>query len=185
MKVKQDPPLSSQALVSRWFTPEDAARVYAMSQEAGLRTWLPDQVYANEAVALDVLQDLISKYTDPGTPVRAPYVLGVCLRGSRELIGHVGLSPLNGEVEVGFAIADRHQGRGYASEAVRAVLDWAIPRFDLPRVLGIAASDNVASCSVLERAGFELARQSAGRLHGRQGLIRVYHRLPKGADKAG
>jgi RimJ/RimL family protein N-acetyltransferase len=178
MEVKPDPPISSQALVLRRFTSEDAAKVYALSQESGLRTWLPDQVYENEAVALDVLQDLISRYTNPGTPVRAPYVLGVCLRGSLELIGHVGLSPLDGEVEVGFAIADRHQGRGYACEAVRAMLAWAIPRFNLPRVLGIVASDNAASCSVLERAGFELASQSVGRLHGRQGLIRVYHRLP-------
>ena len=170
-------PVSSQSLVLRGFVLEDAPKVYALSQEPGMRTWIPDQVYENYAVALGVIRDLIGMYLDPGTPARAPYVLGVCLRDSLELIGHVGLSPLNGQIEIGFSIEERYQGRGYASEAVRAMLSWAFPRFSMSRVLGIVASDNAASCRVLQRAGFELANESSGSLHGRSGLIRTYHRL--------
>jgi RimJ/RimL family protein N-acetyltransferase len=175
--VSAKTPPASRSVVLRQFVLADVPKVYAMSREIGLRNWIPDQVYESEAQAREVLEYLIEKYDDPGSPMHAPYVLAVCLRNTLELVGHVGLSPLRGEVEVGYAIEEKHQGRGLASEAVRAMVDWALPRFDLPRVLGIVATDNVASCRVLERAGFTLAREAAGSLHGRPGLIRTYHRL--------
>lgn len=147
-----------------------------MSREYGIRAWIPDQVYESEGTAADVLEDLIAQYEDPGTPALAPYVLGVCLKGSSELIGHVGLSPLGNQVEIGYAIEDKHQGRGVASEAVTAMSEWGIRRFRLPLILGIVASENIASCRVLENAGFVLADESMGWLHGKRRLVRTYHR---------
>jgi len=185
MNAHAPPLVASPSLVLRHFVPEDAPKVYAMSRETSLRTWLPDQVYDSEAGALEVLRFLIGKYRDPGTPVRAPYVLAVCLAVSSDLIGHVGLSPIEGHVEVGYAIEEKHQGRRFASEAVGAMVGWALPRFDLPRVLGIVAKDNAASCRVLERAGFELASELAGSLHGRTGTVRTYQRTRRVGAKPG
>ena len=73
-----------------------------------------------------------------------------------KLIGCAGLGRDGGEVELGYWIARDHWGRGYATEAVRAVLSVA-------RALGhrrIVAShflDNPASGRVLEKAGFTSA----------------------------
>ena len=183
MNATDSVPILSQALALRYFVPEDAAKVLAMSQEPGIRTWLPDQVYESEEHALAVLRYLIEKYRDPSPPSLAPYVLGVCLSESGELIGHVGLSPLNGQTEVGYAISDRHRGRGLASQAVRAMSEWALSRFDLPRILGIVATDNPASWKVLQNSGFELIGESMGNLHGRSGLVRTYERARKVADE--
>jgi len=166
---RSSPPITAGSVTLRCFTAEDAPKVFAMSQEAGVRIWLPDQVYENEARALEVVRCLIAKYHDPGTPCLAPYVLGVDLNDSQELIGHVGLSPLRGTVEIGFAIEARHQGRGLACEAVRAMSEWALRRFELPRLLGVVARDNAASCRVLQRAGFTLADESP--------LVRTYERV--------
>ncbi len=173
----------SETLALRHFVPEDAPKVFVMSQEPGMRTWLPDQVYESEKRALEVLRYLIEKYTDPGTPSLAPYVLGVCLNDSGELIGHVGLSPLNGQTEVGYAIAERHLGRGFASQAVKAMSEWALTRFGLPRILGVVGTDNPASWKVLEKAGFELKGESMGKLHGRGGLVRTYETTRQFADE--
>ncbi len=63
---------------------------------------------------------------------------------------------------------------GLASQAVRAMSEWALTRFGLPRILGVVATDNAASCKVLENAGFELIGESMGKLHGRCGLVRTY-----------
>jgi len=167
--MQSSPPIASVSVTLRCFTEDDAPKVFAMSQEAGVRAWLPDQVYENEARALEVLRHLIVKYHDPGTPFLAPYVLGVSLNDSRELIGHVGLSPLRGQVEIGFAIETNHQGRGLACEAVRAMSEWALTRFELPRILGVVARDNEASRRVLQRAGFTLADESP--------LVRTYERV--------
>jgi ribosomal-protein-alanine N-acetyltransferase len=185
MNAKMSPRITTLSLTMRRFVLEDTPKVLAMSQESGMRAWLPDQVYESERAALDVLRYLIAQYRDPGTPARAPYVLGICLTSSLELIGHVGLSPLHEQVEVGYAVESRYQGRGFASEAVRTVSEWGMQRFDLLRVLGIVTSDNTASCKVLQHAGFDLVDESMGSLHGRSGLVRTYQKEHQIANGCG
>jgi ribosomal-protein-alanine N-acetyltransferase len=157
---RPSPPIVSTSVTLRCLTVDDAPKIFAMSQEAEMRVWLPDQVYESEAHALQVLRCLIASYDDPGTPSLAPFVLGVDLNDSRELIGHVGLSPLRGEVEIGFAIEARHQSKGLATEAVRAMSEWALRRFELQRILGVVARDNAGSSRVLQRAGFTFTVES-------------------------
>ena len=82
------PPITTTSLTLRTFVPEDAPKVFAMSQEIGIRTWLSDQVYEDAHTALEVLRYLIAKCRDPGRPALGPYVLGICLTRSSELIGH-------------------------------------------------------------------------------------------------
>lgn len=176
--VRDDAPPATAALTLRCLVAGDAAKVFAMSREEGVRTWLPDQVYADEAEAAAVLQRLIAWTRDPGTPRRAPYVLAIWRAGSAKPVGHAGLSPLGSEVEVGFALERRWQGHGLATAAVRQLVEWSLGRFALPRVIGVVADDNAVSWQVLERAGFELASRIPGTLHGRAGLVRTYHFEP-------
>lgn len=178
------PPITTSSLTLRVFVPEDAPKVYAMSQEPGIRTWLPDQVYENAQAALEVLRYLIAQCRDPGTPALGPYVLGICLTRSSELIGHVGLSPLSDQVEVGCAIEHRFQGFGFATEAIKALSEWGMQRFGLAHVLGIVATENIASCTVLERAGFVFIDESMRSLHGQTRLVRTYRKEPRiGIDR--
>ena len=60
----------------------------------------------------------------------------------------------NGVVEIGYGIQKEYQGQGYATEAVKALCDWA---FHQPKVRALEAeadAENVASQRVLERCGF-------------------------------
>ena len=139
-----------------------------------MRTYLPDQVYKDEQHASAVLNYLIGHCVISATPTKTPYVYGICLKENDTLIGHIGLSPSNGQVEVGYAIADEFQGRGFASEAVTVMSHWAIPRFSLPCLIAIVARDNVASCRVLERCGYVQSDESTRSLHGRAQLVRTY-----------
>lgn len=66
-----------------------------------------------------------------------------------------GLDP-NGIAEIGYGISEEYQNNGYATEAVKALLEWA---FTDPKVIAIEAeteSDNIASIRVLEKCGFKL-----------------------------
>src|SRR5690606_20120061 len=56
--------------------------------------------------------------------------------------------------EVGFMLGRAHWGRGFAQEAVRAVLRFAFDRMDLHRVEADTHPDNAASLRLLERLGF-------------------------------
>jgi ribosomal-protein-alanine N-acetyltransferase len=147
--------IETEALVLRPFELGDAPAVYALSNEPAARQWLPSQVYADEVAARGVLKFLIEQYAAPADPRRGPYVLAIDHRSDGTLIGHVGLSPFEDDVEVGFAVAEAYQRQGLAVEAVIAACRWALGRFGLPRILAIAAQSNLGSRKVLARAGFK------------------------------
>lgn len=167
-------PIHTPSLTLREFIIEDVPKVFQMSLELGMRCWIPDQVYRSENQTTEVLEYLMAQYSDLKTPSQAPCLLGICLRITGELIGHVGLSPLRNQVEVGYAIEEKRQGSGYATEAVSAMTQWGHDTFALPTVLGVVASGNIGSCRVLEKSGFLLEKEEVGTLHGWQGLIRTY-----------
>lgn len=65
---------------------------------------------------------------------------------------------------VGYTLDPDHQGHGYASEAVAAVVEWLFSRRRVHRVAATIDPRNLMSARVLERCGFEYvgtARSSA------------------------
>ena len=164
-------PIETASLTLRAFVPEDAPKAFKMSQEDGMRTWLPSQVYRDETHAASVLASLISQYSVPGDPRIGPYVLAVEVRSSGAFVGHVGFSPLREAVEVGFFIESAHRRKGIATEAVRAACEWAADAFSIEIILGVTAVQNSASQSVLLRAGFARQKEEVMRFQGLEQLV--------------
>jgi aminoglycoside 6'-N-acetyltransferase len=78
------------------------------------------------------------------------------------LVGDVGLSLAEGEpgvVKVGYTIAPAFQGRGYATEAVRALVGYAFATLGAEVVRMYADADNVASIRVAEKVGMRLVER--------------------------
>ena len=59
-----------------------------------------------------------------------------------------------GNAEIGYGIAEDHQGCGYATEAVSALVDWALGLPGVSCVTAETEADNIASQSVLKKSGF-------------------------------
>lgn len=79
--------------------------------------------------------------------------------GSGALVGDVGLSLAEGEpgvVKIGYTIDPRHQRRGYATEAVGALVRYAFEVLGADVVQAYASADNAASIGVAERVGMRL-----------------------------
>jgi ribosomal-protein-alanine N-acetyltransferase len=106
------PHLETSSLVLRPFTPRDARKVFELSQEDGMKKWVPSQVYGDEAHAASVLAFLAAQYRPDIELKTSPYVLGIELKTTGELVGHVGLSPLHGEVEIGLPLSNRNSAKG-------------------------------------------------------------------------
>ena len=62
----------------------------------------------------------------------------------------------NGIAEIGYGISEEYQNNGYATEAVKAVLEWAFAHPEVTAVEAETDSDNTASRRVLEKCGFAL-----------------------------
>lgn len=83
-------------------------------------------------------------------------------RSTGAFAGEVGIShffretqpPVENLREAGWVLSPSVHGRGYATEAVRAVLTWTDARLSDPRTTCLIHPDNVASLRVAEKCGF-------------------------------
>lgn len=89
-------------------------------------------------------------------------LLGVVLRDSGTLIGDCGLvwQEVEGveEPEIGYHVHREHQGRGYATEAARAVRDYAFGTLGCDHVISMIRPENLASRRVAEKNGLTVNR---------------------------
>jgi aminoglycoside 6'-N-acetyltransferase len=158
--VRADPafePLVTRRLVLRRSRPEDAEAISAYRSH-------PD---VHRYQGWDA--------TDPGR-IRAELdEMGRRLPGERgwvqftveereggRLVGDVGLSPADGEpgvIKVGYTISPASQGRGYATEAVRALVDYAFDTLEVDVVRAYADADNAPSIRVAEKVGMRLVER--------------------------
>jgi RimJ/RimL family protein N-acetyltransferase len=83
-------------------------------------------------------------------------------RASGDYVGEIGFADfkrdikpsLAGMPELGWVLISRVHGRGYATEAVRAALDWGARRFGAARTTCLIHPENLASIRVAEKSGF-------------------------------
>jgi RimJ/RimL family protein N-acetyltransferase len=83
-------------------------------------------------------------------------------RGTSTVIGGVGLfgPPQDGEVEIGYGIVPSRQRRGYATEAVQAMVADILQQDGVQTVTANVDLDNPASIRVLEKSGLTLCAQN-------------------------
>ena len=153
--------LQTPRLSLRRHVPEDAGLLYrnfgtdaAMVRYSG---WNP---YATPEQARQTVRRFIDSYADP-------HFYGWAIERGARMIGTIGAYDYDTEkhqIEVGFSIERASWGRGYAAEALRAVLEYLTVQEGIIRVTAWCASDNVASGRTLEKAGMRLSGIDAGGL---------------------
>lgn len=63
------------------------------------------------------------------------------------------------EVEVGYLLLPEFHGKGYGTESLIALLEHTTSKLPITTVNAIVTDGNIASCKVLEKAGFKLAER--------------------------
>lgn len=132
--------------------PRDAAMLYAYRTHPAVsryQGWAPASL--DEAARFIRDQRSIA-FDTPGTW----FQFAIRLRESGLLAGDLGVRfPEDArQVEIGFTLAPEHQHRGYAREAVAAVLDHLFEVFGKHRVFASVDPRNEASLALLRRLGF-------------------------------
>jgi RimJ/RimL family protein N-acetyltransferase len=90
----------------------------------------------------------------------------IVLRPENVLLGMIDLR-LEGEANLGYVLARPYWNQGFMTEAVRAVVDWALGQERIHRVWAVCEVENLASARVLEKAGFQ-----------REGLLKEWMVFP-------
>ncbi|MGH3796241.1 MAG: GNAT family N-acetyltransferase [Pseudonocardiaceae bacterium] len=108
----------------------------------------------------------------------------MALLESGALIGGITLLPMpvpEADVEIGYRLAPEHWGRGYATEAARALARWAFQR-SLVEVFALVTPNNVRAVATARRIGMEWVGES-DKYHGVQ--LEVYRLRPDDLASAG
>lgn len=153
--------IETTRLVITDFRSEMAEAVHLGSLDEDTRRFLPDEVFETEAIAAEVIADLMDFYV--GT--EGPFVHPMLANG--EYAGYVQLVPIEGgQWEIGYHVVKSMTGQGYATEAVRAFLPVMMDRLGLTQVAGICDAENKASIRVLEKCGFTRIFEGDALYHG-------------------
>lgn len=159
--------LETERLVIRPFRPDDEAEAIELFIDPGFMVWSLDPPHSRDS-ARAKLQGFIDLHH-----VRGISKLAVFVRTGRCLVGYCGfgLEPIDGPPapELGFRLYPEARGKGFATEAARAVVADAFARLDMPFVQAIVAEDNTASRRVLEKLNMIHRRNVM--LHGHEWML--------------
>jgi RimJ/RimL family protein N-acetyltransferase len=89
---------------------------------------------------------------------RRNYTLAIVVRNEDKLIGGCSINvsnPDNREGWIGYCLNRRFWGKGYATEAAKALVDFGFDKLSLHRIFATCDPANVASAHVLEKVGMK------------------------------
>ena len=131
----------------------DAAAHYAVFSDPEVARYWSSGPWTALDQAREHIAGVLAAYAD-GSGMR----LGIELRATGELIGSASLHRFvdaSRRCELGYALTRAHWGRGYVSEALRALLNFGFSALDLNRVEADIDPRNDASARVLDKLGFQ------------------------------
>ena len=150
--------LVGQQIYLRFYKTSDAselANLHTRNREFFQRVspLLSEAFYTEEHQKIRIEQAL--KKTDEGQL----YAYGIFLKATDKLIGDISLTQIaRGDLQscyTGFTLDKEYNGKGYTTEALQLVVDFAFRELKLHRIEAGAMPDNIASIRVLEKVGFK------------------------------
>ncbi len=144
--------LRTERLLLRPFAHDDAVALFRIfSDEQVVRFWSAG-AWTEIAQAEKMIEEALLAYREGGLSRYA-----IALADTGELIGICNLRGFfeqNRRCELGYALGSAHWGRGYAFEALDALLGHAFSALDMNRIEADIDPRNDASARLLERLGF-------------------------------
>ena len=161
--------IETERLLIREFDLNMAKAVHENSLDNDTRKFVPDEVFESEDEARETIGFLMRQYEAEDGPLAYPV-----FTKDNENIGYVQLAPMEDGWEIGYHIAKKHTGKGYAAEAVRSFLPVIAEKKALSEIFGISLAENAASVKVMEKCGFEKLYEGTGQYQGKLRKIVKY-----------
>ncbi len=146
----------TERLVLRAMTTEDAEAFYRLNSHPDVMRYTGEDPMPSVAAA----REAIEPYPDWDNPSYGRWACVLRSQGpDAPLIGFCGLKflPETEEVDIGFRLLPEYWGRGLATEAAHATLNFGFATLGLSEIVAMVMPDNHASIRVLTKLGLQLA----------------------------
>lgn len=137
--------IRTQRLLIRTFQKEDWPAVYAYTADRSVMHFIPGGRMTEAET-----QSYVNRQADD-----APEAYAVLLPSQERLIGHISFHPWFAPrtYEIGWVFHPDYHGRGYATEAALAMLDYGFETRNVHRIIATCQPENPASWRVMEKLG--------------------------------
>ncbi len=162
--------LDTHRLHLREFVASDWPAVLAYQNDSLYLRYYP-LVEQTEAGAKSFVQMFLDQQAEQP---RRKFQLALTLKSEDALIGNCGIrvnDPEQGEANIGYEISSAYWGRGYASEAACAIVNFGFEELNLHRVWSWCVAENIGSYRVMEKIGMTCE----GRLREREFIKGEWH----------
>ena len=146
--------INTERLTIRPFQIEDAPALNKIANQKNILKWMPDW-----ESAIEDTQKLIGYFVSQyplANRTTARVMFAVILEDS--VIGMVGIGnkkEVDNEIEIAYFISESYAGKGYISEATKAVSCWALDNLGMEYIIAIVETDNMPSQRVVDKCGFQ------------------------------
>lgn len=151
------PILHTSRLSLRQFTgnDEDAALILHLNNQPGVLKYLHEPPLKDIAHAGQILKEIILPQYENNLGRWA-----VFLKDNNAFIGWCGLKyrPERRETDLGYRFLPSAWGKGYATEAAKACLQYGFEKLGLEKINACAHVDNTASLNILQKLGMQYTR---------------------------
>lgn len=155
LKVSQT--IETERLILRPFTLDDIAPSYEMNLDARVNKYTGDGgIVSMTEIERRIKENVLGDYAKHGY---GRWV--VELKEERKFIGFAGLKYLEdlNEVDLGYRLMYDYWGKGIATEAAIACLNYGFNQLKLNRIIAMLLPDNMGSIRVLEKVGFQYEKE--------------------------
>ena len=142
----------TERLILRRLTENDADEVLAMRGNPETMKYIPRPLARTREDALAHIAAIEEKI-ESNTGIN----WGITIKGNDSIIGIIGhyrIQPENYRAEIGYMSLPEYNGKGYITEAIKAVVAYGFDQMHLHSIEAVIDPDNIASERVLQKNGF-------------------------------
>lgn len=103
----------------------------------------------------DGIRALIERRKNDVISADAPFMLAAALKHTDEMIGEIVVMPQDGTISMGYAFHYKYHRRGYAFEALTALIELLHERYPSWSFVSFTEPENVPSMALLEKLGYK------------------------------
>ena len=98
---------------------------------------------------------LVECHEDDVMSVDAPFLVAVALKDTDEMVGEIVVMPNDGTISLGYTFSYKHHRKGYAFEALTALINMLHERYPEWDFISFTEPENLPSMALLKKLGYQ------------------------------